>query len=152
MEGIASSSLSPAHGRRRRTSRPRARAPTTPKTPTTSRWARMRSTWATAGAPTFWARAHISGSHLTGLAVRLNLSRRMYGPWTMLRVRRHRCLAQCSIANPTDILLGTWSVASGTSYEAEDGTRNGSSTILSDSSFSGGEAVGYLGTFLLCEI
>ena len=70
----------------------------------------------------------------------------------MLRVRRHCCLAQCSIANPTDILLGTWSVASGTSYEAEDGTRNGSSTILSDSSFSGGEAVGYLGTFLLCEI
>ncbi len=40
---------------------------------------------------------------------------------------------------------GTWSVASGTAYEAENGVRNGSSTILSDSSFSGGSAVGYLG-------
>ena len=41
--------------------------------------------------------------------------------------------------------LGTWSVASGTSYEAEKGVRSGSSTILSDTSFSGDEAVGYLG-------
>ena len=43
------------------------------------------------------------------------------------------------------INTGTWSVASGTAYEAENGVRNGSSTILTDSSFSGGSAVGYLG-------
>ncbi|TBU32365.1 galactan 1,3-beta-galactosidase [Dichomitus squalens] len=44
-----------------------------------------------------------------------------------------------------NLTAGTWSVASGTAYEAEHGSRNGSSTILSDSSFSGGEAVGFLG-------
>ncbi|KAM5539007.1 hypothetical protein V8D89_007230 [Ganoderma adspersum] len=44
-----------------------------------------------------------------------------------------------------NLAAGTWSVASGTAYEAENGVRNGSSTILSDSSFSGGSAVGYLG-------
>ena len=43
------------------------------------------------------------------------------------------------------ILAGTYTVASGTSYEAESGTLGGSSTLLSDSSFSGGRAVGYLG-------
>lgn len=41
--------------------------------------------------------------------------------------------------------LGTWSIQNGTSYEAENGTRGGSSTILSGSAFSGGKAVGYLG-------
>ena len=40
---------------------------------------------------------------------------------------------------------GTWSISSGTTYEAENGSRSGSSTILSDGSFSGGRAVGYLG-------
>ncbi|KAI0747996.1 galactan 1,3-beta-galactosidase [Daedaleopsis nitida] len=44
-----------------------------------------------------------------------------------------------------NLAAGTWSVASGTTYEAENGSRSGSSTILSDSSFSGGKAVGYLG-------
>ncbi|PIL23873.1 hypothetical protein GSI_13624 [Ganoderma sinense ZZ0214-1] len=44
-----------------------------------------------------------------------------------------------------NLAAGTWSVASGTAYEAENGVRNGSSTILTDSSFSGGSAVGYLG-------
>ncbi|KAI1795999.1 galactan 1,3-beta-galactosidase [Ganoderma leucocontextum] len=44
-----------------------------------------------------------------------------------------------------NLAAGTWSVASGTAYEAENGVRSGSSTILSDSSFSGGSAVGYLG-------
>ncbi|RPD79946.1 galactan 1,3-beta-galactosidase [Lentinus tigrinus ALCF2SS1-7] len=44
-----------------------------------------------------------------------------------------------------NLAAGTWSVASGTTYEAEKGTRSGSSTLLSDSSFSGGQAVGYLG-------
>ncbi|KAF9015437.1 galactan 1,3-beta-galactosidase [Cyathus striatus] len=40
---------------------------------------------------------------------------------------------------------GTYSVATGTTYEAEQGTIGGSATILSDGSFSGGKAVGYLG-------
>lgn len=40
---------------------------------------------------------------------------------------------------------GTYSAASGTSYEAESGTISGTATILSDSSFSGGKAVGFLG-------
>ncbi|KAF7789531.1 hypothetical protein EIP86_000477 [Pleurotus ostreatoroseus] len=44
-----------------------------------------------------------------------------------------------------DIAAGTYTVASGTSYEAEHGTLGGSSRLLSSSSFSGGEAVGYLG-------
>ncbi|KAI5115555.1 hypothetical protein M0805_001884, partial [Coniferiporia weirii] len=44
-----------------------------------------------------------------------------------------------------DISAGTYSVASGTSYEAESGTISGSARILTSSAFSGGEAVGYLG-------
>ncbi|KAI0361962.1 galactan 1,3-beta-galactosidase [Trametes cingulata] len=40
---------------------------------------------------------------------------------------------------------GTYSVASGTSYEAENGQLGGSSRLLSNSAFSGGKAVGYLG-------
>lgn len=44
--------------------------------------------------------------------------------------------------------LGTYSVASGTSYEAENGAISGSASILSSSSFSGGRAVGWLGRFL----
>jgi len=44
-----------------------------------------------------------------------------------------------------DLEAGTYTVASGTSYEAESGTISGSATILSNPVFSGGEAVGYLG-------
>ncbi|KAH8107144.1 glycosyl hydrolase [Cristinia sonorae] len=44
-----------------------------------------------------------------------------------------------------NVQAGTFSVASGTTYEAESGTVAGSATIPSDSSFSGGRAVGYLG-------
>ncbi|KDR85274.1 hypothetical protein GALMADRAFT_131985 [Galerina marginata CBS 339.88] len=44
-----------------------------------------------------------------------------------------------------DLATGTYTAASGVSYEAESGTVSGSATILSDSSFSGGKAVGYLG-------
>ncbi|KAF9258587.1 galactan 1,3-beta-galactosidase [Marasmius fiardii PR-910] len=40
---------------------------------------------------------------------------------------------------------GTYTVAAGTTYEAESGTRSGSSTLISDSSFSGGGGVGFLG-------
>ncbi|KAI0781064.1 galactan 1,3-beta-galactosidase [Trametes elegans] len=40
---------------------------------------------------------------------------------------------------------GTYSVASGTTYEAESGQLGGSSRLLSNSAFSGGKAVGYLG-------
>ncbi|KAA1467570.1 Arabinanase/levansucrase/invertase [Dentipellis sp. KUC8613] len=40
---------------------------------------------------------------------------------------------------------GTYTAASGTTYEAESGTRSGSSTLITDSSFSGGKGVGYLG-------
>ncbi|GJE90871.1 galactan 1,3-beta-galactosidase [Phanerochaete sordida] len=44
-----------------------------------------------------------------------------------------------------DVQAGTYTVASGTSYEAENGVRGGSSTLLSNSGFSGGKGVGYLG-------
>ncbi|KAF7437222.1 hypothetical protein PC9H_004058 [Pleurotus ostreatus] len=44
-----------------------------------------------------------------------------------------------------DLNAGTYSVASGTSYEAENGAISGSASILSSSSFSGGRAVGWLG-------
>lgn len=40
---------------------------------------------------------------------------------------------------------GTYTVAQGTTYEAENGQVGGSARLLSDSSFSGGKAVGYLG-------
>ncbi|KAF8588417.1 carbohydrate-binding module family 35 protein [Ramaria rubella] len=40
---------------------------------------------------------------------------------------------------------GTWTVESGTTYEAESGTRGGSSTLITNSGFSGGHGVGYLG-------
>lgn len=46
-----------------------------------------------------------------------------------------------------DISAGTYSVASGVTYEAESGTISGSARILTGSYFSGGKAVGYLGTY-----
>ncbi|OBZ75230.1 hypothetical protein A0H81_04432 [Grifola frondosa] len=66
------------------------------------------------------------GTRSTGPAARRSWCTRTSGAWTSPQV-------------------GTYSVASGTSYEAESGTISGSATILSDASFSGGEAVGYLG-------
>ena len=48
-----------------------------------------------------------------------------------------------------DIAAGTYSVASGVAYEAESGTISGSARILTGSYFSGGEAVGYIGTCYL---
>ncbi|EIN13160.1 galactan 1,3-beta-galactosidase [Punctularia strigosozonata HHB-11173 SS5] len=44
-----------------------------------------------------------------------------------------------------DLAAGTYAVASGTTYEAESGTRAGSSTLITNGAFSGGRAVGYLG-------
>ncbi|KAK7693323.1 hypothetical protein QCA50_002891 [Cerrena zonata] len=44
-----------------------------------------------------------------------------------------------------NVQAGTYSVASGTSYEAEAGTLSGSSQLLTSSGFSGGTAVGWLG-------
>ncbi|KAJ7785770.1 Arabinanase/levansucrase/invertase [Mycena metata] len=44
-----------------------------------------------------------------------------------------------------NIAAGTWTIASGTSYEAENGVVSGSATIPADPSFSGGKAVGFLG-------
>ncbi|KAJ3808004.1 Arabinanase/levansucrase/invertase [Lentinula lateritia] len=44
-----------------------------------------------------------------------------------------------------DLAAGTYTIATGTTYEAESGTLGGSSELLTDSSYSGGEAVGYLG-------
>ncbi|RDB28978.1 hypothetical protein Hypma_015121 [Hypsizygus marmoreus] len=44
-----------------------------------------------------------------------------------------------------NLAAGTYSVASGVTYEAESGTISGSATTLSDGSFSGGRAIGYLG-------
>ncbi|KZS90282.1 Arabinanase/levansucrase/invertase [Sistotremastrum niveocremeum HHB9708] len=44
-----------------------------------------------------------------------------------------------------NISAGTYSVASGTTYEAESGTLSGSAKVASGSGFSGGKVVGYLG-------
>lgn len=44
-----------------------------------------------------------------------------------------------------NVQTGTYTQASGTAYEAENGIVSGSATIPTDSSFSGGKAVGYLG-------
>lgn len=46
------------------------------------------------------------------------------------------------------VTIGTYSVASGTTYEAENGSLGGSATLASDGSFSGGRAVGFLGGFV----
>lgn len=42
-------------------------------------------------------------------------------------------------------ILGAWTVANGTTYEAESGVRGGSSTLITNSGFSGGHGIGYLG-------
>ncbi|KAF9454978.1 carbohydrate-binding module family 35 protein [Macrolepiota fuliginosa MF-IS2] len=44
-----------------------------------------------------------------------------------------------------DISAGSFTAATGTAYEAESGTISGSAQLLSDSSFSGGRAIGWLG-------
>ncbi|KAG6919555.1 hypothetical protein DXG01_004218 [Tephrocybe rancida] len=46
-----------------------------------------------------------------------------------------------------NLSAGTYTAAAGTSYEAESGTISGSATSLSDGSFSGGKAIGFLGWF-----
>jgi hypothetical protein len=47
-----------------------------------------------------------------------------------------------------DVNAGSYTVASGTTYEAESGTKGGSATSISLSTFSGGQGVGYLGGML----
>ncbi|KAJ7124820.1 galactan 1,3-beta-galactosidase [Mycena crocata] len=44
-----------------------------------------------------------------------------------------------------NIAANTWTIASGTSYEAENGVISGSATVPSDPAWSGGRAVGFLG-------
>ncbi|KXN81091.1 hypothetical protein AN958_06044 [Leucoagaricus sp. SymC.cos] len=44
-----------------------------------------------------------------------------------------------------NLSAGTFTAASGTTYEAESGTLSGAAQVLSDGSFSGGRAVGWLG-------
>lgn len=44
-----------------------------------------------------------------------------------------------------NLSAGTFNAATGTSYEAEFGTLSGAAQILTDTSFSGGSAVGWLG-------
>ncbi|KAJ3822068.1 galactan 1,3-beta-galactosidase [Lentinula raphanica] len=44
-----------------------------------------------------------------------------------------------------DLAAGTYTIATGTTYEAESGTLGGSAELLTDSSYSGGKAVGFLG-------
>ncbi|KAJ7225997.1 galactan 1,3-beta-galactosidase [Mycena pura] len=44
-----------------------------------------------------------------------------------------------------NLAAGTWTIANGTTYEAENGVLSGSAVLASDSSFSGGKAVGFLG-------
>ncbi|TRM65646.1 glycoside hydrolase family 43 and carbohydrate-binding module family 35 protein [Schizophyllum amplum] len=44
-----------------------------------------------------------------------------------------------------DIGAGTYTIAEGTTYEAESATRSGNATLESNSAFSEGQAVGYLG-------
>lgn len=43
---------------------------------------------------------------------------------------------------------GTYTVHTGTTYEAENGSRGGASTLMDNSGFSGGRGIGYLGTGL----
>ncbi|KZV96920.1 Arabinanase/levansucrase/invertase [Exidia glandulosa HHB12029] len=44
-----------------------------------------------------------------------------------------------------NLSAGTYSAASGTTYEAEKGTRGGNSTLITNSAFSGGQGIGFLG-------
>jgi len=44
-----------------------------------------------------------------------------------------------------DLSADTFNAAMGTSYEAESGTLSGAAQLLTDTSFSGGSAVGWLG-------
>jgi len=44
-----------------------------------------------------------------------------------------------------NINTGSWTIASGTTYEAESGTRSGPSTLITNSGFSGGHGIGFLG-------
>lgn len=45
----------------------------------------------------------------------------------------------------TDSVLGTYTVETGTAYQAESGTLGGSAVILTNSVYSNGEAFGFLG-------
>ena len=41
---------------------------------------------------------------------------------------------------------GTYTIAQGTTYEAESATSAGNTTVISNSAFSEGKAIGYIGT------
>jgi len=47
-----------------------------------------------------------------------------------------------------NLAAGTYTVATGTAYEAENGVLSGSSQILTGSGFSGGRVVGWLGVYI----
>jgi len=44
-----------------------------------------------------------------------------------------------------NLAAGTWTIATGTTYEAESGTRGGTSTLITNSGFSNSQGVGFLG-------
>ena len=114
------------------------------KMPMISLWDLTASIWAIDGGLIYWEVAVTSGFLWIGRPDLLKLSKRMFGLLTSMLV---------SVQNMTWIIyihfyLGTYSVATGTSYEAEGGTLSGTSRILTNSGFSGGKAVGYLGSFI----
>ena len=43
-------------------------------------------------------------------------------------------------------MVGTYTIAQGTTYEAESATRAGNTTVISNSAFSEGQGIGYIGT------
>ena len=82
---------------------------------------------------------------------RPKLFKPIYGALISLLVRVNFVLMHLDSIPSLPSLVGTYSIASGTTYEAESGTISGSATILTGSSFSGGKAVGYLGRSGQCR-
>ena len=98
--------------------------------------------WAIVGVQIYWEAAPIFGTLWTSLPVHRRLSLLTSGLWTSKRVS----ILLCFSFRKTHVrTTGTYSIASGTTYEAEAGTMSGSARLHTDSTFSGGLGVGFLG-------
>ena len=144
LELTTGSSIFLEHGRANRTSHRLPQIRITHKIHSIFPWGQTEYIWAIAGVRMYWEVALIFGILLTSLPAGRRLSPLMYGPRTSKQVS-NLLLALCLFYMIHCWITGTYSVISGTTYEAESGALSGGVVIHTDSNFAGGKGVGYLG-------
>jgi hypothetical protein len=115
----------------------------------------MQSTWETGGSNPRLAQVHTLGILSVGHLDLPKLYMQMYGRQTCLPVSIDARVLQIWCVLIKKIYIhrpGTYTIYSGTTYHAVNGTLSGSATILTNSAYSDGEAVGYLGESIFSPV